>query len=194
MNALLAGMHPDRIALCFRTVGAEGLPDGLLSEPRFATRLAQIVTRHYDLADTGEAIEEADHALAMLSRNDLEKLASRAGVVLHARQFVQEIRGPVLATLTDRFGAVALDDVRHHADLATDKTRIDDLDALEAEISRDGMACLAAWIKSLPASLQRRVRLKWPNDHAVPMTDSTDLVERGPVILRRLGPVESRIA
>lgn len=194
MSALLAEMHPDRIAVCFRTVGADGLPDGLLDEPRFAARLVQIVTRHYDLADTGETIEEADRALALLSRENLEKLALRAGVVMHARQFVQEIRGPVLAALGERFGADALDDARRHADLAMDKAKIDDVDELEAEIARDGTACLAAWIESLPVSLQRRVRLKWPNDHAVPVTDHTDLVERGPAILRRLGHSESRSA
>ncbi|MDP9837208.1 hypothetical protein J2T09_001960 [Neorhizobium huautlense] len=194
MSALLAEMHPDRIAVCFRTVGADGLPDGLLDEPRFAARLTQIVTRHYDLADTGESVEEADRALALLSRENLEKLAIRAGVVLHARQFVQEIRGPVLAALGERFGADALDDARRHADLAMDKAKIDDLDKLEAEIAGDGTACLAAWIEALPVSLKRRVWLKWPNDHAVPATDRVDLAERGPAILRRLGLFESRIA
>lgn len=194
MRALLAEMHPDRIALCFRTVGADGLPEGLADEPRFAERLARIVMRHYDLADTGEPIGEADQALALLSRDNLEKLAMRAGVVVHARQFVQEIRGPVLAALGKRFGADALDDARRHADLAMDKAKIDDLDELEAEIAGDGAACIAAWIEALPVSLQRRVRLKWPNNHAVPVTDNTDLVELGPAILRRLGLSESRTA
>lgn len=194
MSTLLADMHPDRIALCFRTVGADGLPDRLVDETRFAERLAQIVTRHYDLVDTDESIEEADRALALLSRENLEKLAMRAGVVLHARQFVQEIRGPVLTALGERFGADTLDDARRHADLAMDKAKIDDLDELEAEIAGDGTACLAAWIEALPVPLKRRVRLKWPNDHAVPVTDRTGLVEHGPVILRRLGLSESRIA
>lgn len=194
MSALLADMHPDRIAVCFRSVGADGLPDGLLDEPRFAARLARIVTRHYDLADADEAIEDADRVLAARARENLEELAVRAGVVLHARHFVQEIRGPVLAALTERFGADALDDARRHADLATDKAKIADLDELEAEIARAGTACLAAWIKALPVSLQRRVRLKWPNDHAVPVTDNTELVEHGPTILRRLCVSESRIA
>ena len=194
MNALIADMHPDRIAVCFRTVGADGLPDGLLGEPRFAGRIAQIVTRHYDLVDANDAIEEADRVLAARARENLEELAVRAGVVLHARQFVQEIRGPVLAALTERFGVDALDDARRHVDLATDRAKITDLDELEAEIARAGTACLAAWIEAIPVSLQRRVRLKWPNDHAVPVTDNTDLVEHGPAILRRLGVSESRIA
>lgn len=194
MSALLADMHPDRIAVCFRTVGADGLPEGLLGEARFAERIAQIVTRHYDLADADQAIEKADRVLAARTRENLEELAVRAGVVLHARQFVQEIRGPVLAALTVRFGADALDEARRHVDLATDKAKIADLDELEAEIARAGTACLAAWIEAIPVSLQRRVRLKWPNDHAVPVTGNTDLVEHGPAILRRLGVSESRIA
>lgn len=194
MSAPLADIHPDRIALCFRTAGVDGLPDGLLGEPRFAGRLAEIVTRHYDLADTGETLDEADLALAALSREDLERLAVRAGVVVHARQFVQEIRGPVLAALGERFGPEALDVARRHAGLGLDIARTDDLDALETEIARAGTACLAGWIQTLPASLQRHIRLKWPNDHAVPVTDNADLVEHGPAILRRLGADESRIA
>lgn len=193
MNALLADMHPDRIAVCFRNLGVDGLPDKLLDEPRFAARLAQIVTHHYDLAEEGESIEEADRALALLSRDNLEKLAIRAGVVAHARQFVQEIRGPVLAALGERFGTEALDDARRHADLAVEKAKIEDLDELETKIAGAGTACLAAWIEALPVFLQRRVRLKWPNDHAVPVTNRAGLVERGPAILRRLGVSESRI-
>jgi hypothetical protein len=194
MNALIADMHPDRIATCFRTVGADGLPEGLLGEPRFADRLTEIVTRHYDLGDMGETADDADHVLAALSREDIEKLAIRAGVVLHARQFVQEIRGPVLAALGERFGPVALDDARRHTDLALDMARTDDLDQLEAEVARDGTSCLAAWIDALSVSVKRRVRLKWPNDHAVPTMDDGRFQECGPAILRRLGVAESSAA
>jgi hypothetical protein len=194
MSALIADMHPDRIAVCFRTVGAGGLPEGLLSEPRFAGRLGEIVTRHYDLGDAGETEDDADRVLAALSRENLEKLAMRAGVVLHARQFLQEIRGPVLAALTERFGAQALDDARRHADMAPDMARTDDLDELEAEVARDGTSCLAAWIDAVPISAKRRVRLKWPNDHAVPMADDNRFQECGPAILRRLGATESSAA
>lgn len=194
MNALIADMHPDRIATCFRTVGADGLPEGLLGDARFSGRLAEIVTRHYDLGDAGETADDADRILAALSQENLEKLAIRAGVVLHARQFVQEIRGPVLAALGERFGPEALDDARRHADLALDMARTDDLDQLEAEVVRDGTLCLAAWIEALPISVKRRVRLKWPNDHAVPMTDDGRFQECGPAIMRRLGAAESSAA
>lgn len=194
MSALLAEMHPDRITRCFRNVGAAGLPDGLLGNPRFAGRLAHIVTRHYDLADVDETAEEADRALAALSQENLQQLAIRAGVVVHARRFVQEIRGPVLVALTERFGLEALDDARRHADLAMDRAKTDDFDALETDIAGDGMACLSAWIEALPVALRKRVRLKWPNDHAVPVTDDATLRDHGPTILRRLGAVESRIA
>lgn len=194
MSALIADMHPDRIATCFRTVGADGLPEGLLGDARFSGRLAEIVMRHYDLDDAGETADDADRVLVALTRGHLEKLAVRAGVVLHARQFVQEIRGPVLAALGERFGPAALDDARRHADLAVDMARTDDLDQLDAEVTRDGTACLAAWIDALPVSVKRRVRLKWPNDHAVPMTDDGRFQERGPAILRRLGTAESAAA
>jgi hypothetical protein len=94
-----------------------------MTEPRFAERLFELVTRHYDLGNVVENIDESDQILAALSRENLDSLAARAGVVVHARQFLQEIRGPVLAALAERFGPQALDDARRHAGLAADNNR-----------------------------------------------------------------------
>ncbi|OHV79424.1 hypothetical protein [Rhizobium sp. LCM 4573] len=187
MNDMPAGLHPDRMAVCFRTVGAAGLPKRLTAEPRFSARLAGVLYRHYDLTemDDGSGMRE-DQVLAALSRDDLERLALHAGVILRAREFLREIRGPVLAALAERFGADALEDARRHVDLAGDRPQAVDLEGLEAAVNNDGEACLAAWIMALPAPLSRRVRLKWPNDHAVPSTDDADIIERGPALLRRL--------
>lgn len=187
MNDMPVDLHPDRMAVCFRTVGTAGLPKKLTAEPRFAARLAGVLHRHYDLAEADDGgFAPEDQILAGLSRDELERLAARAGVILRAREFLREIRGPVLAALAERFGADALEDARQHVDLAGDRLQAIDLDGLEAAVNLDGEACLAAWIIALPAPLLRRVRLKWPNDHAVPATDDADIIERGPAILRRL--------
>ncbi|KKX26169.1 hypothetical protein [Rhizobium sp. LC145] len=190
MSEMPADLHPDRMAACFRTVGATGLPKRLTAEPRFAGRLAGVLHRHYDLTemDEGSGAPE-DQGLVALSRDELERLAVRAGVILRAREFLREIRGPVLAALAERFGPGALEDARRHVDLAGNRPPAIDLDGLEAAVSLDGEACLAAWIAALPAPLSRRVCLKWPNDHAVPSTDDAYVIERGPVILRRLASV-----
>ncbi|PRD41753.1 hypothetical protein C5748_20040 [Phyllobacterium phragmitis] len=192
MSDFPADMDPDRMAACFRTVGSSGLPAALMKEPRFTARLANLFRCHYDLHETAEREgEEEDRAIAALSRQELEGLAARAGIVLHARDFLREIRGPVLASLGERFGADALEDARRHADLACERPKAVDLDGLEVAVRLDGQACLAGWIAALPAPLARRVRLKWPNDAAVPVTDDAVVIERGPAILRRLASDES---
>lgn len=194
MSDYLLDVHPDRIAACFRTIGDGGVTEDLRRQARFGPRLADIVERRYDLSDTDGEADAADRVLAALSLAELEQLAGRAGLVLHGHQFLQEIRGPVLAALAERFGAQALEEARRHGDLAPAKARIDDFDALQAAISSEGAACLAAWIATLPASLQRRVRLKWPSDHVVPETRDTAILSHGATILRRLGATESRSA
>ncbi|GGB05706.1 hypothetical protein GCM10011491_37240 [Brucella endophytica] len=187
MSDLLSDIDPGRMAVCFRTLGPSGLPAAFMKDPRFTERFADIVRCHYGLQEINEREgDEIDRAIASLPRPELEGLAARAGIVLHARAFIQEIRGRVLAALGDRFGADALEDARRHAGLAGERPNPVDLDALEMAVRRDGQACLAGWIATLPQSLARRVRLKWPNDAAVPMTDDAIAIERGPAILWRL--------
>lgn len=191
MSALVHDIDRERLAACFRTLSDDGFSDALLSEPRFSERLNDIVKCHYGLSDMDDDVDEADRMLMALSRAHLEKLAFRAGAVLHARQFLMEVRGPVLSALALRFGPSAMDDARRHVSLAPEMARIDDLDTLEASVSRGGTACLAAWIASLPAPVQRRIRLKWPNDQSVPKTDDVAIGDRGAVILKSLVSCES---
>lgn len=187
MSDMPSNLHPDRMAVCFRTAGARDLPEGLTREPRFAGRLSDVLHRHYDLTKLdGESGSNEDQILAGLSLPQLDRLSIRAGIILRAREFLQEIRGPVLAELAERFGAGALTDARRHADLAWDRPKTADLDELKIAVGRDGETCLAAWIAGLPASLSRRVELKWPNDAALPTSGDAALAERGPAILRRL--------
>lgn len=187
MNDLPRDINPDRVMACFRTVGSSSRAMMLGDEPRFAARLADIVSRHYDVNDVAQADDASpDLHLAALPLKELERLASRAGIVLRAKNFLQEIRGPVLATLTERFGADAFEDARRHADLAGRKLDVVDLDGLWTAVESDGLACLAAWVSSLSGPTSRRVRLKWPNDAAVPGTVDIEIIARGPAILRRL--------
>lgn len=194
MSGLVQDIDRERLAACFRTPSDAGLPDGFLAEPRFSDRLDDVIKSHYGLSDMDNDVDEVDRMLTALSRVQLETLAFRAGVVLHARQLLLEVRGPVLSALALRLGQSAMDDARRHVSLAPEMARIDDLDMLEAAVSRAGTACLAAWIASLPGSMQRRIRLKWPNDQAVPKTNDVIIGDCGAAILRSLVSCESQSA
>lgn len=187
MTGLPPAIHPARISACFVSTSAPALVLDLLREPRFAARLADLVRRHHHLEDVAE--EDWDHPDSLIAERDLEGLESLAlcaGIVFRAQVFVREIRGPVLAALAERFGSQAMRSARLHRDLAGDRAHPGDLDALELLVREEGRACLAAWIASRPAALARRVRLKWPDDAAVPITADPELLSRGPEILRRL--------
>ncbi|MBY5378374.1 hypothetical protein ELG83_24310 (plasmid) [Rhizobium leguminosarum] len=180
-------LHPERLTACFRTIVAGGFLEGLMGEARFAGRLADVVSRHYGLTRiSADGAAAEDLVLADLGLNELRALALRAGVILHSKAFLQEIRGPVVAALIERFGSGALDDARRHFDLIAERPKAADLDELQRLIQLDGEACLAAWIASLPPALSARVRLKWPDDHALPKTDDVEIIARGPTIMRRL--------
>lgn len=194
MSDLPAHLHQDRLSGCFRTVGVAGLPEVLTSEPRFVTRLAELISSRYDLSENVHEGVPEDRLLLEMSREGLERLAVRAGIVLHARRFLREIRGPVLAAFAERFGVDVIEDARRHSDLAADRETTEDLDAFAATTVLEGQACLAAWINALPAPLQRRIQLKWPHDRAVPTTDDASLLDLGPAILRRLVAIESQAA
>jgi hypothetical protein len=185
-----SGIHADRILACFSTVSSPVVLEHLRGEPRFAARLMEIVARHYGLSAVDNDIEPADRALADLPREELDAIALRAGVVVNARVFLREIRGPMLTALGERFGAQALEDARRHGELAADRMPVGDIDALEKAVQRDGEACLGAWIATLAEPLARTVKLKWPDDMSVPAVPDEGLREgygdRGPQILRRL--------
>jgi hypothetical protein len=181
-------IHPDRLLACFSTVSSPVVLEHLQNEPRFAGRLTEIVTAHYGLSARGNDIDPADRVLADFSTEELDAIALRAGVVLNGRVFLREIRGPMLAALGERFGAQALEDARHHADLAADRMPVGDLDVLERAVYTDGQACLGAWIAALPSPVADQVKLKWPDDASVPAASDEGLGERGPQILRRLVP------
>lgn len=187
MGGLANSVHPERIAACFRAGGSGSFIQKLMQEPRFSGRLEALLRQHYGLSEGGDAGDPADQALAALSLSDFERLAFRAGIVFRARDFIQEIRGPVLAALAERFGEEALQDARLHHDLAGETSLMHDLDGLENAIRDEGQACLAAWIATLPEPFSRQLSLKWPDDAAMPSTIDPDILERGPAIVRRLG-------
>jgi hypothetical protein len=179
-------IHADRILACFPTVSSAVVLEHLRGEPRFAARLTDIVARHYGLSAIDDDIDPADRTLADFSKDDLDAIALRAGVVVNARIFLREIRGPMLAALGERFGAQALEDARQNAELAADRPPVDDIDALEKAVQRDGQACLGAWIAALREPMRRTVMLKWPDDTSVPEGGDEAPGKQGPQILRRL--------
>jgi hypothetical protein len=179
-------IHADRILACFSTVSSAVVLEHLRGEPRFAARLTDIVARHYGLSAIDDDIDPADRTLADFSKDELDAIALRAGVVVNARIFLREIRGPMLAALGERFGAQALEDARQNAELAADRPPVDDIDALEKAVQHDGQACLGAWIAALREPMRRTVMLKWPDDTSVPKGGDEAPGKQGPQILRRL--------
>ncbi len=187
MSGLANSVHPQRVAACFRAGGSGSFVQKLMQEPRFTGRLEVLLRQHYRLAENVDAGDPVDRALAAFSLSELEALAFRAGIIFRARVFIQEIRGPVLAAFAELFGEEALEDARLHHDLAGERARIHDLDALEKAIRDEGRACLAAWIGTLPEPISKQLCLKWPDDASIPSTSDLDILEHGPAIVRRLG-------
>lgn len=163
-------VHPKRLAAAFDPPVSEDIASRLLSEPRFSSRIDAM------LGISGTVPERAA----------LEALVDRAGIVLNARHFVREIRGPVIAEWTARFGADALAEARANVDLGWDRETPDQPSDLDQQLQSDGLACLAAWIAARPAPERRCIAVQWPNDDAVPGTDDPTILTLGPQILDRL--------
>lgn len=162
--------HPARLASAFDPPLSPETAARLLADPRFADRIDALLGGAHDAP----------------ARETLDALAPRAGAVLFARSFLREIRGPVIADLTARFGPEALTDARTHADLAWDRPAPEDAGALAEAVEIAGAACLGAWIDSLPDTERRGVTRQWPDDASLPRTDDDRILTLGPQIMNRL--------
>lgn len=177
-------VHPARLAACFTPPVPETVAASLLGHPRFASGIAVLIADRHGLFD--DALPDADRILIAMDRAALEALAARAGIVIHARTFLREIRGPVIAERTARFGDGALASARTHSDLALDRSPPTDTEGLAQAVQADGIACLAAWVAGLPPAVRARAALIWPDDAALPLTSDTEIRSHGPAVLRRL--------
>lgn len=132
--------------------------DALLAEPRFHDRLLRLLVG--DAADLPAVDAPGDRLLLRATDAQLAGLRRACGVVCQAQAFARAIQAPQVQALNERFGrplcALAL---RHRA-LAWSSTGQDDPDLLEVLVETDGDACLAAWFATLPAPLQRWMRLR----------------------------------
>ncbi|MCJ8141070.1 hypothetical protein [Falsirhodobacter halotolerans] len=164
--------HPLRLARHLGRDVPETLAARLLAEARFADRIATLFPE-------GEPLGDPDARIAAMDMTALDRLALRAGAVIHADRLLREIRGPVIADWTARFGADALALARAHADLALARPET----ALAEE---DGRACLGAWIAALPPAAKARLSLLWPDEDAVPTPGDAVFRDHGPVVIRRL--------
>lgn len=176
----MSTLHPARLAARFSPPLTEAVAGRLLAEPRFADRIEALFS-----LDVAPSASEADGILISLCREPLEQLAARAGVVLHARRILQEIRGPVISDFVAHFGEPALVAARAHADLSADRQAPEEGAEFQV-IADDGMACLAAWLSDLPPILHMRVALSWPDDGSLPYTNDPVILSHGPQIMRRL--------
>jgi hypothetical protein len=141
----------------------------LLSSPRTASRASQLLAHQLGRGDPA-ALDPADAALLAAGIARLEALAARAGSVWHAKRVRALILSAEIAALTTRFGAPARDAALRHIALAGGPDG--GSDDLHADIARDGVRCIAAWIGTLPAWVAMRMWLIWPDD--VPPAEESD--------------------
>ncbi len=175
--------------------GSEWLPDvpshlikHLSESERLRPRLSQIIVRRYELEACPAIKNDIDHAIALLNHATLSRAAGIAGAIWYGRTLSRligkEALGSALSVIDDETFRLAV----AHADLAP----IRDSGLLEASpptkeaLLRDGDLCFIAWLNSLPASLAKRVALKFPPDFESG-TPSPDHGIYGPAIIRKCG-------
>ncbi len=132
----------------------------LFTTPRTAGRATQLLAQHLGHGDPA-ALDPADARLLCADAPALEEIATRAGCVWHAGRVRALIANAEIMALTARFGVAARDAALRHMDLAAGSGA--GSDDLHADIMRDGVHCITAWISTLPDWAAARMRLKWPD-------------------------------
>lgn len=183
-------VHGKHVAECFSEWGEYSIVAAIQAEQRFQSRLERLFQDHFALPPLNEVEPpaEEDLAIALLAPEHFAALVVPCGVVLHGRSFTQEIRASALRTLKARFGEDLFALAVTNADLASTSTVLTDLDELERAVQLDGGACIAAWLAAQPTSLAAWLRLKATDEPIYSRALSTDLLQRGPAIVRRIAP------
>jgi hypothetical protein len=183
-------VHGKHVAECFSEWGEHSIVASIQAEQRFQSRLERLFQDHFGLPSLSEVEQprEEDLAIALLEPEHFAALAVPCGVVVHGRSFIQEIRASALRALKMRFGEELFTLALTHPELAGTAPVLTDLEELEQAIQQDGEACIAAWLAAQPASLAAWLRLKAADEPIYSRALSTDLLQRGPGIVRRVAP------
>jgi hypothetical protein len=181
-------MHRDRVLACFAGAIAPGLVSEMQLVPRLQADLVDLVGSHYGLSALANdpGVDGSDLYLASMPREETAAFFQTCGAILWANAIAAEIRAPVIAAIKARIGARAFSKALENRDLAVNCARPPDIDALMANMERDGAACFALWLTGLPVSLKGWVELKFqPSDLEVP-APSGEMADRARRVIERL--------
>ena len=179
----VAGEGPasmDRLAEALVPGLSPATAERLLKSPRLGERARALLAGN--AAASMMALTDADRTLAEAGSDGLDRAASLAGAVWHA----DRVRGLMLARdlqpFLDAHGPAARDAALRHADLAPSPAPdLGDM-RLADQVREDGLACVSAWIETLPTDAANAVRLRRSPDSDRPPGDAHRA--HGPAILR----------
>lgn len=150
----------------------------LLGAPRLAARLSRFLLARLGL-DRAFCYDfsAARRRLALLPRDELERLARHAGAFLHAGAISRVIARDAMRSLREAIGEDAYRfAVRRAGFMGVAEQPLAGRE-LKAAIESDGLACLGHWLAGEPRAVAERARLRLPPH---PALDAPHLLAGGP--------------
>ncbi|WP_379071234.1 SctK family type III secretion system sorting platform protein [Mesorhizobium sp. UC74_2] len=158
----------------------------MLETPRLQPRLSKLLAERHGLASRGldRLPEKVDQQIALLSGDELERLALRAGAIYWANSLAAIIDGRQANAVQTALGPELCAAAVANRDISGPAKALEPLDGLSGRIFADGLSCLESWLQDVPPQLASRVRLKLAN--GLPgLGDARQVAELGARILRR---------
>jgi hypothetical protein len=181
-------VHPERIVACYNGAITIEIATRLRASKRIQRHLAILLTQHFELSALPDLAQPDDADLLLMTSpaEQISDLVLLAGAIFWSHIFASEIRTNAVAEMKRRVGETGFQRALANRDLASNLPGPNDLCALEAMVTNDGLGCIAGWHDALAARLRPWARLKHANDSG--LTPSLNAAHRklGPLIMRRL--------
>ncbi|MFE0014584.1 SctK family type III secretion system sorting platform protein [Mesorhizobium sp. NPDC059054] len=158
----------------------------MLETPRLQPRLSKLLAERNELTtdDPPQLPDHIDRQIALVSGEDLERLALRAGAIYWANSLAAVIDGRQAGAIQTALGPELCAFAVANRDISGPVRPLEPLDGLSGRIFADGLSCLESWLQDMPPQLSKRVRLRLAN--GLPgLGDATQVAELGARILRR---------
>ncbi|WP_054309957.1 SctK family type III secretion system sorting platform protein [Mesorhizobium sp. 1M-11] len=158
----------------------------MLETPRLQPRLSKLLAERHELTtdDPPQPPDHIDRQIALVSGEDLERLALRAGAIYWANSLAAVIDGRQAGAIQTALGPELCAFAVANRDISGPVRPLEPLDGLSGRIFADGLNCLESWLQDMPPQLGKRVRLRLAN--GLPgLGDATQVAELGARILRR---------
>jgi hypothetical protein len=154
----------ESIAGCFYPPVPISQVQQLLSKPRFAGRLLQLLMCRRGLSPLAAlpTPQQQDLTVLGLAPQTFARLPRLCGAVWHGATLRREIRSEVVMQLRQALGAPAYAQVLARRHLAGAADLLREPAALIEAIDRDGLACVNGWLLAQPPALQDWLRLRLP--------------------------------